>query len=74
MLTRQEVFQLTMAKQEAREWEVIDEHEFQQVRDQRMVEIQKTAMIDLEQKTLMQVITQGWPTTIQEVPILARKY
>lgn len=31
-------------------------------------------MVDLEQKTLMQIITQGWPTTIQEVPILVRKY
>ena len=73
-LTRQEVFQLTMAEQEARELEVIDEREFLQVRDQRLVEIQKAAMMDLEQKTLMQVITQGWPTTIQEAPILARKY
>ena len=63
-----------MAEQEARELEVIDEREFLQVRDQRLVEIQKAAMMDLEQKTLMQVITQGWPTTIQEAPILARKY
>ena len=73
-LTRQEVFQLTMAEQEAQELEVIDEREFLQVRDQRLVEIQKAAMMDLEQKTLRQVITQGWLTTIQEAPISARKY
>ena len=49
-LTRQEVFQLTMAEQEAQELEVIGAHEFLQVRDQRLVEIQKAAMMDLEQK------------------------
>ena len=47
-LTRQEVFQLTMSDQEAQELEVSDEREFLQVRDQRLVEIQKAAMMDLE--------------------------
>ena len=41
------------------------------VRDQRLVEVQKAAVDDEEQKV---VLVQGWPNQVKDVPTQARKY
>ena len=41
------------------------------VTDKRLVEVQKAAMDDEEQKV---VLVQGWPNQVKDVPAQAQKY
>ena len=44
------------------------------VRDQRLMEAQKVAAEDEEQKVVQKLVVQGWPDRWKEVPTMARKY
>ena len=61
-------------EEEADELNVINERDFVRLKDQRLVEIQKAAATDIEQRLLSKIIQQGWPDRIQQVPEMVRKY
>ena len=73
-LSPQEIFQIASMQEEAQELEGIEEREFVRVKDQRLEEVKKAAATDPEQLALSQMIGRGWPSSIREVPSLARKY
>lgn len=61
-------------EEEANELNVINEREFIRLKDQRLVEIQKAATTDVEQKMLCKIIQQSWPDRIQQVPEMVKKF
>lgn len=61
-------------EEEANELNVINEREFIRLKDQRLVEIQKAATTDVEQKMLFKIIQQSWPDRIQQVPEMVKKF
>ena len=73
-LSPQEIFQSASMQEEAQELEGIEEREFVRVKDQRLEEVKTAAATDPEQLALSQMIGRGWPSSIREVPSLARKY
>lgn len=72
--SQQEVLEIAALEEEANELKLIKEREFVRLKDQRLVEIQKAAAIDLEQNMLSKIIQQGWPDRIQQVPEIVKKY
>ena len=72
--TQQEVLKVAAMVEEADELNVINERDFVRLKDQRLVEIQRAAATDIEQRMLSKVIQQGWPDRIQQVPEMVRKY
>ena len=56
------------------ELEVVEERDFVRVKDQRLVEVKKSAITDPEQIALSHMIKQGWPVHWKEVPEAVRKY
>ena len=61
-------------EEEANELNLINEWDFIRLKDQWLVEMQKAAAIDVQQKMLSNVIQQGWPDQIQQVPEMVKKY
>lgn len=53
---------------------MIEEQEFVRVKDQRLEEVKKAAATDQELLMLGLMIGRGWPSSIREVPPVARKY
>ena len=72
--SQQEVLNIAAMEEEAQELSRIKEQEFVRVKDQRLEEVQRATTTDPEQIALSQVIRQGWPTRIREVPASVQKY
>ena len=59
--SQQEVLNIATMEEESQELSRIKERDYVRVKDQRLVEVQRVAATDPEQRTLNQVIRQGGP-------------
>eukprot|EP00731_Ephydatia_muelleri_P019632 Em0012g457a len=71
---RQEIFHTKHGELEAQEFSTVDETDYVHVKDEKIEEVRQAAKVDEEQKLLRQVIVDGWPPSIREVPIGIRCY
>ena len=73
-LSKEEVFQMSQADTTEEEIEYCTSRQQVHVSDKRMDSVKREAGRDEEQQRVRQVVCQGWPAKISEVPLEVRSY
>ena len=71
---RLEIFHTDQGGLEAQEFNMVDETDYVHVKDERIEEVRQAANEDEEQELLRQVIVDGWPPRIRDIPAGVRCY
>ena len=71
---RQEIFQTNHGELEVQEFSAVDETDYVHVKNERIEEVRQAAKEDKEQELLRQVIVDGWPPSIRDIPVGVRCY